>query len=82
MTQPSMLDSAPNLDHLKPLTQRVAGLFVSRPGVWISMHELARVGGTGGWRTRVSEARDALGTIDNRQREQDGYRVSEYRWVP
>ena len=82
MTQPSLLTLAPNLDHLKPLTQRVAGLFLSRPGVWISMHELARVGGTGGWRTRVSEARSVLGVLENRQREQDGYRVSEYRYVP
>jgi len=29
----------------------------NQPGVWLSMSELAAVGGLGGWRTRLSELR-------------------------
>lgn len=39
------------------LTDRLEALFRSRPGDWLSMAELAAVGGLGGWRTRCSDLR-------------------------
>ena len=49
-------------------------LFRSRPGEWITMQELAHVGGIGGWRTRCSQlrcSRDVLmgGPIMKRDRD-------------
>lgn len=38
-------------------TQAVLELFQSRPLQWISWQELAKVGGSCAWRTRVSNAR-------------------------
>ena len=65
------------------LTDAVLALFLSRPGVWIDVHELAQVGGFCGFRTRVSEARkrferDYRGTVvwNGKQRS------SAYRYVP
>ncbi len=37
------------------LAQKLEDLLKSRPGEWIALHELAAVGGIGGWRTRLSE---------------------------
>jgi hypothetical protein len=58
-------------------------LFQSRPGQWISVHELARVGGFTAWRTRTSEARQQLvkagaGTIEWNHEQIEG----AYRFVP
>lgn len=39
------------------LADALQALFQSRVGEWISLAELARVGGTGGFRTRISELR-------------------------
>lgn len=70
------------------LRDDVAAYFRSRPGEWISMQELARIGGTGGWRTRKNECERQLGMrIENRQHRKrlpDGRTVtcSEYRYVP
>ncbi len=64
-------------------TQAVMDLFALRPGVWIDVVALAKVGGFAAWRTRVSDARkafekDGLGTVQwNRQ-----VRGSMYRFVP
>lgn len=73
----------------RTLTEAVADLFQSQPRCWISMQTLARVGGTGGWRTRVSDLRRApfQMVIENRTarvRLADGRTIttSEYRWVP
>jgi hypothetical protein len=41
----------------RSLADQVEELFKARPGVWIPLAELARVGGTGGYRTRISELR-------------------------
>ena len=72
----------PDLSRLCPLAKKVAEVFLSRPNEWIDMHELARVGGTGGWSVRVREVRRLAGlNLENRQYTRDGYRVSEYRWV-
>jgi hypothetical protein len=84
LTQLSLLTPA----RPQSLTEAVAALFLSRPGEWIDMHQLARVGGTGGWRTRLSDCRKAPFhmTIVNRNyrtRLADGrtVTVSEYRWI-
>jgi len=41
-------------------TTRVLGLFQSRPWQWIGWMDLATVGGSLGWRTRVSNAREIV----------------------
>lgn len=39
------------------LASKLEELLKSRPGEWIPMADLAKVGGIGGWRTRLSELR-------------------------
>lgn len=68
------------------LTDRIAAVFEGRPGEWIDAHDLLKVGGFAGWRTRISELRTQRGlTIQNRVRyvkTSSGWiKVSEYRWV-
>lgn len=76
------------MEQLDRSTRAVAELFARHPYVWVSYRDLADVGGFGGWRTRVSNARRQLGwRIDNKWHEvkrEDGtkYRVSFYRYVP
>lgn len=84
MTQPSLLDVV----EPRTLTEAVADVFRAQPGRWVSMQSLAKVGGCGGWRTRLSECRFAPFNmvIENRTRRvrtEDGrtVTVSEYRWV-
>lgn len=65
------------------LTDRIAQYFRSHPGEWISMQALAEIGGTGGWRTRVSDCRRQRGMrIVNRTYRSSGYTVSMYRYEP
>lgn len=85
MTLP--LFDAPVIDG-RSLTALVARHFAERPGEWVDMHTLARLAGTGGWRTRTSECRRPpySMTIENRQRRvklADGrtITVSEYRFL-
>jgi len=69
------------------LVERLAGLFRSRPGVWIDGRALAPIAGAYAWRSRISDLRRApfRMRIDNRQRRvrHDGRAivVSEYRFV-
>lgn len=63
-----------------------ARFFLARPNRWIDAHEIARVGGTLAWRSRVSELRRSPYRLDIRNRtvpilHADGTRVlaSEYR---
>ena len=64
------------------LTARVDAYLTARPNRWIDARRLLKVGGFGGWRTRISECRTQLGRqIDNRTRKVKGYTVSEYRLV-
>jgi hypothetical protein len=61
------------------LTDAVEQLFRSKPNTWLTMRELADVGGFGGWRTRVSECRRDRGM----DIEQDGNgHKSRYRFRP
>lgn len=62
----------------------VAALFRARPGEWIDAHQIAAVGGSLAWRSRISDCRLELGMrIDNRQvREKNGMCHSRYRFVP
>jgi hypothetical protein len=39
------------------LASQLEAYFKARPGQWLPMHELAMVGGIGGFRTRISELR-------------------------
>lgn len=54
MTQPSL-----NFTPAKPptLTEQLVAFFQANPGVKVPMQTLAQHFGTGGWRTRVSDAR-------------------------
>lgn len=69
------------------LTTEIDTYFRKRPGVWLTQFELAKVGGLGGWRTRVNTAERKLGlTLEKRQRTvqtPDGrrLRISERRFV-
>lgn len=38
-------------------TLQVLDLFRSKPGQWINVHELAKVGGFAAWRSRVADSR-------------------------
>ena len=72
------------LDCDKPsLTDCVESYFLNHPVEWVSMQTLAQIGGTGGWRTRVSDCRLKRGMkIENRQNRQNGFTISEYRYIP
>ena len=39
------------------LTDQLERCLKAQPGIWLSMSELAAVGGLGGWRTRLSDLR-------------------------
>lgn len=62
-------------------TEKVIALFKARPLQWIPWQELAEIGGSCSWRTRVSEARrrvkkDGHDIVWNRQR------ASAYMFTP
>ena len=65
-------------------TQRVAALFQSKPGEWLSAMDIVKAGGFLSWRTRVSELRRAPYSMQIEWRsEQHGRRKhSFYRWAP
>jgi len=42
------------------LTDLIEAFFKAWPYAWLPMQDLAKVGGIGGWRTRVSEARERI----------------------
>ena len=68
------------------LTDAIERHFRARPNVWIAQAELATIGGTGGWRTRVCEAERRGLVLEKRQRvivTDDGrrLRISERRFV-
>lgn len=61
----------------------VAAYFRAHPLEWVSMQTLAGIAGTGGWRTRKNECERELGMkIENRQFTRNGFKHSEYRFVP
>lgn len=76
------------LTPMASFTERVRRHFRARPRRWISNLELQRVGGLGGWRTRVSEVRRWYRmTIEQREywvtrRNGDRFKASEYRFRP
>jgi len=41
----------------------VAAHFKAHPGEWVSMQTLAKIAGTGGWRSRVSQCHTELGMV-------------------
>ncbi len=45
----------PELARRQSLAAQLEALLRSKPGEWISIQELAQIGGIGGWRTRLSE---------------------------
>lgn len=47
----------PELTRRQSLKDQLRALFEAHPGEWLSLADLARVGGTGGFRTRISELR-------------------------
>ena len=66
------------------LTDRLAAYFRVRAGEWVNARDLLTVAGFAGWRTRVSNLRypPYNMVITNRPRTVNGYRVSEYRYLP
>ena len=79
MTQPELNFSAPARE---TLVDKMARHFRLTPNVWIDVMELAQIGGIGGWRTRVSEARHRGLNIQQRLiRWPDGRNRSQYRLV-
>jgi hypothetical protein len=70
------------------LRQNVINLLTARAGEWVNGHELAKVGGTFAFRTRISEARRlhamAIENRCRRMRLDNGQRftITEYRFVP
>jgi hypothetical protein len=78
------IDSADATSLPASLCDRLMALFKSRAGEWIDGRELAAVAGAYAWRTRVSDLRRSpYGlTIENRQRREGRFTVSEYRMAP
>lgn len=66
------------------LCGRLAAFFKDRAGQWIDGRELATVAGLYAWRSRVSDLRRApYGlVIENRQRRNGRFCISEYRLRP
>jgi len=64
------------------MAARAAAIFRSRPGQWIDGRVFADACGYAGWRTRISDCRRApwFMDIENRQRKDGRYTISEYRW--
>lgn len=61
------------------LTSNIENLFKSKPGAWISMRELAQIGGVGGWRSRICDVRKSRG-LDIEWNKRNGSK-SAYRFV-
>jgi len=62
------------------LTDHLEAYVTSRPGQWLTMSELAHVGGLGGWRTRLSDLRLKRGlTIEWNGKNGS---ASRHRYVP
>jgi hypothetical protein len=87
MTQSTLSFDEPPTPAGRSLTAQIAAYFQANAGREIEMQELAARFGTGGWRTRVSNARKAPFHLDIRnrywtERRADGstYRVSVY-WL-
>lgn len=66
------------------LCDHLAAFFAARPHQWIDARQLLPIAGFAGWRTRCSDLRKPPFNMDiqNRWRTVNGYRVSEYRFVP
>lgn len=68
------------------LADRLEAYFKARPGVWLDGHELIRIAGTFGLRSRISDVRARGLDIENRLRHEtrDGvtYTVTEYKFTP
>ncbi len=62
--------------------ERVKALFLSKPAKWISVKELAKVGGYCSWRTRVAEVRVQLKKDDDGTIQWNGdVNDSRYRYL-
>jgi hypothetical protein len=75
-------DSDPCPEPRDTMCARAATLLRSRPNEWLDGRLFADICGLYGWRTRLSELRRAPWSMDieNRQRREGRYTVSEYRW--
>jgi len=62
-------------------TDRVIAYLSERENRWIDGLDLASVGGSYAWRSRVSDARQRGYRIENRLRKEGSRTVSEYRLV-
>ncbi len=45
------------IERRRSLADQLEDYLKARPGQWLTMQELAAVGGLGGWRTRISDLR-------------------------
>lgn len=61
------------------LTTNMEHYFRARPQTWLTMRELAGIGGVGGWRSRLVEVRQRGLTIEWNKK--SGSR-SAYRFIP
>ena len=75
------MDSAEG-DRRNSLTDAVLDLLQSRARQWVSWSELADVGGSCGWRTRVSQARQRAKKESADIEWNGSVKHSAYRWVP
>lgn len=68
------------LERRESCADKLEALLRSRPGEWISMRDLAAVGGIGGWRTRLSDLRlkRGLNIVHNGKNGQ----ASAHRFIP
>jgi hypothetical protein len=73
MTGPGLPFGAP-----PSLLDLVAAHFRAHPGQRIPAWELARIGGCGGWRTRVDECRKRFGMSIENVQERNGRRTLSY----
>lgn len=65
------------------LNDAIEAHFRQHPNEWVSFHTLAQIGGTGGWRTRISDCRLRRGMdIRNKYDREGGFTHSYYMYVP
>src|SRR5687768_8104502 len=66
------------------MAAKVAAFLKAHPYIWHDGRVFMGIAGSFGWRTRLSDCRRApfFMAIENRQRRENGYTISEYRYVP
>lgn len=73
---------ASEISRRQSLASKLEDYLKARPGEWLTMDELAKVGGLGGWRTRLSElGRRTVDPLTIEHNKMNGA-ASRHRYLP